>query len=278
MNRVSCRRAAAIGVLTILCALLAAPLAWADDDRKRGQLYLVSLGIGDPDNITVRAQKTIAGADIVLGMERLREQYGELLRGKDLHEAGHGLFRPLGRRARDGETIAAQEAQVRRLVREAVAAGKRVAVIDYGDPTIYGPQIGYLREFADLDPVVVPGISSFNAANAALGRSLTDGDGSRSVILTAAAGRRGEGSRDTLEKLAETRSTLVLFTMRSQLPEVIEQLRRQYPGETPIAIVSHAGYAEREQVLTATLDTILERVGGADLPFEHLIYVGDFLR
>jgi precorrin-4 methylase len=90
--------------------------------------------------------------------------------------------------------------------------------------------------------------------------------------------RENYQGRDTLAKLAETRSTLVFFTMGMNLPEAVDQLKRHYPGDTPIAIVSHAGAADRQAVLQATLDTVLERLGGDKLPFEHLIYVGDFLR
>jgi precorrin-4 methylase len=136
-----------------------------------------------------------------------------------------------------------------------------------------------MTEFADLGPRMIPGISSFNAATAALGRSITSGGSSRSVILTAAMGSRGKykGS-DSLEKLAESRSTMVFFTMGSKLSEVVEKLKIHYPGDTPMAIVFHAGYRETENSVTATLDTILDKVDGDDLPFEHLIYVGDFLR
>jgi len=264
--------------------------------KQSGHLYLVSIGIGDPDNITVRAQKILAESDIVFGMESVRERHADLLQGKEIYEAGHGLFRQMPprpsndaegsdqderaeRRRRYEEKRAEREAQARKIIREAVEAGKQVAVIDYGDPTIYGPQTGYLSEFADLDPVVIPGVSSFNAANAALGRGITQGEHSRSVILTRTpGGPERENRLDTLEKLAESRSTLVFFTMRSKLPEVVERLKGSYPGDTPIAIVSHAGYAEREQVMVATLDTVLEQAGDAELPFEHLIYVGDFLK
>ena len=38
-------------------------------------LYLVSAGIGDPDSITVKAQKTLRGVDIVFGIPRLLEAF-----------------------------------------------------------------------------------------------------------------------------------------------------------------------------------------------------------
>lgn len=83
---------------------------------------------------------------------------------------------------------------------------------------------------------------------------------------------------DPLAKLAQTQSTLALFTMRVDLPLVVSQLKQHYPGNTPVAIVSHAGYSDKQQVLRATLDTVVDKVGDSDLPFEHMIYVGDFLQ
>ena len=50
-----------------------------------------------------------------------------------------------------------------------------------------------------------------------------------------------------------------------------------YPADTPVAIVCSAGYADKEKVLHATLGTILDQVGQDRLPFEYLLYVGDFL-
>jgi precorrin-4/cobalt-precorrin-4 C11-methyltransferase len=291
-------RHAALSLLTCL-ALGSGPLA-ADDPEPpaaasapAGQLYLVSVGIGDPDNMTLRAQKTIAGADIVFGMPMVLGQHAALLEGKAVYEAGHGLFRELpprptappgspdadAARQRDGEDRPALEAQARRVIRDAVAAGKTVAVLDYGDPMIFGPQTGYLSEFADLSPVVVPGISSFNAANAALRRSPTGGVGSQAVILTRPPrGEAEDGRAETFRTLAASPSTLVLFTMRTKLPELVAQLKASRPGDTPIAIVFYAGFSARERVLTATLDSILAAVGDAPLPFAHLIYVGEFLQ
>jgi len=275
------------------CIPAAALSASTAVEAPSGALYLVSIGIGDPDNITVRAQKTLSQADVVFGMKHLRERYAELLQGKEFHEAGHGLFREMRapvnrdtqasegktRRAEQLEERAALEETARRVIREAVAAGKTVAILEYGDPLIYGPQAGYLREFADLDPVVIPGVSSFNAANAALRREITAGTHSHSVILTRAPDASRDAEHlDTLKTLAQSRSTMVFFTMRSQLPAFVAAMQEVYPGDTPVAIVSHAGSWDEQDVIEATLDSLLERVGDRELPFEHLIYVGDFLK
>jgi len=57
----------------------------------------------------------------------------------------------------------------------------------------------------------------------------------------------------------------------------VKKLKTHYPPQTPIAIVLYAGYREKEKIIQGTLDTILEKTKGEKLPFEHLIYVGDFI-
>ncbi|SNR90962.1 Precorrin-4 methylase [Humidesulfovibrio mexicanus] len=255
----------------------AAVSAWASAPAK-GELFLVGLGAGDPDNMTLRAHKTIAKASVIFAMKGTAEKYAEYLKGKDVHDAGHGMFGGPTRGGKNPAELEAQREKTRRIIREAVAAGKTVAVLDNGDPMIFGPQTCYLREFADLNPTVVPGLSSFNAANAALRTGVTNGKASHSVVLTAARGGRGGGGGDSLAKLAESQSTMVFFTMGLDLPEVVRQLKQSYPGDTPIAIVSNAGTAGKEAVLKSTLDEIVAKLGNAPLPFEHLIYVGDFLK
>ncbi len=245
-----------------------------------GHLYLVSTGTGELDNMTLRAHRILTEADIYFAMrpETARKMYADLIGDKPVYEAGHGLFTPHLRHG-PKEKQELLENKARTIIRDAVTKGKNVAVLCSGDPTIFCPHTGFMTEFKDLTPTMIPGISSFNAANAALGRSITSGRTSRSVILTAAMGAGGKyKGTDSLKKLAESRSTMVFFTMGSRLSDVVTELKTHYPGDTPIAIVFHAGSRENENIVTATLDTIGDRVGSGKLPFEHLIYVGDFLR
>ncbi|WP_299454809.1 SAM-dependent methyltransferase [uncultured Pigmentiphaga sp.] len=243
-----------------------------------GKFYLVSLGTGDPDHLTLRADRIIRAADLVLGPADAPVRYAELLAGKPFMEAGHGLFTPMARRRAPAETVEAEEAARRNAILDCVSAGGTAVVLTYGDPTLYGPQVGYLQAFRDLNPQVVPGISSFAAANAALACAVTGGRTSQSVILSLGKNaNEGYAGSDRLSVLAQSRSALVLFTMKTDLSRVVEELRSAYPGDTPVAVVCHAGRAEKQEILRATLDTLVDVAGRRELPFEHLIYVGDFL-
>ncbi len=267
----------------LLAAWTAVPAAATEANPGQGRLYLVSLGAGDRDNVTIRAQKTIASAQVVLAGKHTCQQYADWLQGKEVHEIGHALFKKnCPHRKQDPEGFMKKEAKVRQLVREAVASGKMVAVLDGGDPTIFGPHVGFLTEFKDIDPQIIPGLSSFNAANAALKREINAGIASHSVILTGAldaeSATESYDAKDTLAKLSETQSTMVFFTMRAKLPQIVERLKPNYPGDTPVAIVCHAGYRGKEKVIKGTLATILDMVKDQKLPHEHLVYVGDFMR
>jgi len=269
-------------IICIFIIMLAASglAAARNPTQAKGRLCLIGMGAGDRDNITVRAQKAVLAADVVLTDKGLRPKFADLLEGKEVHEIGHALFKKnCPHRRENPAAFEAEERKIRRLVRENIAAGKNLAVLDDGDPAIYGAHVGFLTEFADLDPEVVPGLSSFNAANAVLRRDVTGGGVSRSVILTGGIGAMGGSNcKDSLAKLGETQSTLVFFTMVMKLPQVVEGLKQNYPGDTPVAIVCNAGSEDKEKVILATLDTILDITKNMVLPFEHLIYVGDFLK
>jgi precorrin-4 methylase len=264
--------------------------AWGNPERKccaaeqqSTHFYLVGLGPGDADLMTLRAVKTIEKADVIFCSPRWSEKLGKYLEGKKVYHDYWRLFPYYGRdpsefegeERRRCEEYHRKRDEFTSLVRKAVAEGKTVAMLDGGDPLVYGPCAWALEEFEDLNPVVVPGVSCFNAANAALRRGVTTSDRTKSVVLTAADWL---GKEDTIEKMSAQRTTMVLFTMRTEFREFIDKLSINYSPGTPIAIVKHAGYADKEEVIESTLGEILDNIDEENLPFEYLIYVGDFLK
>ena len=246
----------------------------------KGKFYLVGVGPGDADLATLRALKVIEKADLIFAGKRISERFGAYLKGKKVLDGYHRLFpfygkdcSKLTRADKAKERMSCEEYHRRQeefaaMVRAAVAQGKTVAMLDSGDPLIYGPCAWTLTELCDLDTEVVPGLSCFNAANAALRAGVTKGKETHSVILA---------SGWSVEEMAVHQSTMVLFTMRTEFKKFIDHLSKRYPPETPVAIVLSAGYADKEKVMHGTLGSILEKVGENRLPFEYLLYVGDFL-
>ncbi|TVS11463.1 MAG: tetrapyrrole methylase [Planctomycetaceae bacterium] len=276
------RRIARNSWIVVILVLIAAVAQPAVATQPPTQLYLVGVGPGDPDLITLRAIETIKRADVIFCMESLKDRFSELMQDKQVIHGYWRLFPFYGQDLEDlegAQRVEAEKLAVRRnefiaLVRQAIEDGETVAIVDSGDPLIYGPWAWTMEEFKDLQPVVVPGVSAFNAGNAALRRGITNSDFTNSVILTAAD---WEGKTDTIERLSTHRTTMALFTMRTEFEEFVRKLAINYPADTPLAVVKYAGYADREQVIQATVGTILEKVGQDDLPFEYMIYVGEFL-
>lgn len=251
------------------------------------RLYLVGVGSGDPDNITLRAVNVIKKSDVIFCSDWTKKGFTDLLKDKEIYDAGFGIFGIYGKKpekAKKNKRFNYEEKmkefeEIDKIIRKSIKAGKTVSILDNGDVTIYGPHMWYMEAFEDLNPQIVPGLSSFNAANAALKKSVTSGKETHSVILTASFGK-GEGDykgSDSIEKLAASKATMVFFTMFLDIDEVVKKLLTHYPPQTPIAIVEFAGYKEKETVIQGTLKNIKSKLPEGKLPFEHLIYVGDFL-
>ncbi len=259
-----------------------------------GCFYMVSIGVGDRDNITVRALETIKNSDIIFCNDEMKEPFKDALAGKEIYpKLTYHINRYL-MSLKSGFSFGASKKiyeadEIKRLklkisnftarIREAVNNGKVVSYLEYGDPAIYGPNIWIMDALKGMKTEIVPGISSFNAANAALKKGLTFGIEATSAILTNGAGLHEDyHGKDSIEKLASSRSSMIFFTMLIELKQLVKRLAQYYPTDTPIAIVSNAGYREKVKVIKGTLDTILKQIQEKPILSQHLIYVGDFMK
>jgi precorrin-4/cobalt-precorrin-4 C11-methyltransferase len=123
---------------------------------------------------------------------------------------------------------------------------------------------------------VVPGVSSFSAAAAVLGRELTLPELSQTVILTRAEGRTPMPEREKLSELASHRATLVLFLSITLIREVVETLVPAYGDECPVAVV-HKATCPDQKVIVGTLSDIQSRVRAAGIKSQSIIIVGRVL-
>jgi len=273
-----CLRALFIMVSFVLFSVQLGLVGHASGDKGKCALYLVSVGVGDADLITVRAINTIEKSDVIACREKTKEKLAEYLKGKEFLDISLSGWRTYGKdcskiKEKEKRTKCDKDRKTRgkliAQIRSATNRGKTVAVLGDGDLLLYGgPYRWYLKEFQDLHPELIPGVSCFNAANAVLGKDVASGKESHSVVLTTIR---------EVEKSARYHPTMVIFTMHTKFEDLVEKLKTLYPVETPIAIVFYAGYKKKERVVKGTLNTILDQVRGEKFPFEHLVYVGDFL-
>jgi precorrin-4 methylase len=234
------------------------------------------LGPGDGELITLKAARLLRDAYRVYCFEFLRDEVARfarpealavvspLLMGRHVVPAADGSSPEL-RAGTDQAALA--RADFVSQVRAMVNAGGTVVFADSGDPTLYSPWFWTDRAFADLPLHVVPGVSSFNAANAVLHLSLTLGS---EMLLSAGDGPTDAGDQCGLP------TTRAIFTHRAKARDVLPQLAARYPLDTPVALVCEASRSSQE-VIIGTVGTVLDQINGRELPHLYLIYVGEGL-
>ncbi len=229
----------------------------------RHPVLFVGAGPGDPELITLKGQRALARADLVLFT-------GSLLPPELLTwcrpEAVLVDTATLDLEAIAGRMISAHE------------NGLRVVRLHTGDPSLYSAiheQIILLRR-AQVPYQIIPGVTAGAAAAATLGRELTVPELTQTVIYTRAAGRTPVPPAESLASLATHQATLVIYLSIHLLEAVVEQLLPHYGPQTPVAVVYRASWPD-EQIIQGTLATIPAMVREAGIRRQALILVGPAL-
>lgn len=225
-------------------------------------IHIVGAGPGAVDLITVRGQKLLSEADVVI--------YAGSLVSRDLL----GWAR---QDARIYDSASMDLEQVMEVMEQAERDGLTTVRLHTGDPCLYGT----IREQMDgLDARgikydICPGVSSFCGAAAALGMEYTLPGISQSVVITRMAGRTPVPERESIEKFAAHGSTMVIFLSAGMTGELSEELvKGGYPGDTPAAIVYKATWPD-EKVVRCTVATLEETADREGIHKTALIVVGN---
>jgi precorrin-4 C11-methyltransferase len=247
-------------------------MAFQDCSLSSGRVFFVGAGPGDPELLTLKAQRLIAQADLIL-------YAGSLVNPEVLRHAREGVAAHTAALTLSSAGMQLEE-QVA-LMRDAVQKGQTVVRLHTGDPSIYGAIMEQMRELdrAGIAYSVVPGVSSAFAATAALGIELTTPgpDGTQTVILSRLSGRTPVPEREALRELAAHRASLVLFLSVGMIDRVVGELRTAgYDEATPIAIVYRASWPD-ELVVRGTLADIAGKVAAAEITHQAVIVVSPAL-
>ena len=253
-----------------------------------GKLYVVGMGPAGPDLTAPRVLSIIKQADYYLCSPRLPERFnrfGETIDpAKVAFNPWEGVFKDESDK-KDPQSIKVsrerQRKKVHDFVLEKISAGKTVVMMDGGDPCVYGPTLG--RLLVGLDEryyEVLPGMGAFNAAAAALKRSMTC-DGTRFVMLTSPQslfGGEADSGDGILKDIAKYKTTMVLYMSLRTMGRLVERFKAYYPADLPIAVVYYAGYPDKERVLRSTLDNIEAEVKKIDENWLGLVVIGECIR
>lgn len=233
--------------------------------------YLIGAGPGDPDLLTLRGQRALRLADLVLydylvnpKILRFTREDAELI---CLGRHGHGRI--------------VTQAEVHEQMIAAAREGRVVARLKGGDPAIFG-RAG--EETAALDAAgipyeVIPGVTAAQAAGSYAGIPLTHRESASCVALVTGRQCSDDGAGDLdMAALAQFPGTLVFYMGVTTAPQwTAELIANGKPADTPAAIVRRASLPEQETILT-TLADAPRAIADRKLRPPAVIIVGDSVR
>ncbi|ACD97350.1 precorrin-4 C(11)-methyltransferase [Trichlorobacter lovleyi] len=226
-------------------------------------VYFVGAGPGDPELLTRKAERLLRNAAVCI--------YAGSLVNPDILT----LLPPDAER-HDSASMTLEQTVA--AMRGAAERGLDTIRLHSGEPALYGAireQMNLLDQYG-ISYQVVPGISAFQAAAAALTTELTAPEVSQTVILTRTAGRTPMPEKESLEQLAASRSTLCIYLSTHKIDEVSTTLTPFYGPDCPVAVVYHASWPD-QQILRGTLVDIARQAAQAGLQKTALIVVGHAL-
>ncbi len=227
-------------------------------------VHFVGAGSGAPDLITVRGQKYIQTADIII--------YAGSLVNPDILKEAKKTCKIFNSAIMTLEEVVA-------VMEQGNAEGKMMVRLHTGDPCLYGAireQMDLLEE-RKIDYDVCPGVSSFCGAASSLNLEYTLPGISQSVVITRMAGKTSVPEKEQIETFAAHQTTMVVFLSTGMLGELSQRLiTGGYKKDTPAAIVYKATW-EEEKKIVGTVENLLNMAKENQITKTALIIVGDVI-
>ncbi|MHA6690154.1 siroheme synthase CysG [Devosia sp. A449] len=230
-----------------------------------GMVWLIGAGPGSEDLLTLRAQRLLQEADVIV--------HDQLV---------PGVVVDMGRR--DAERIdvgkakghhSFSQAQINNLLVRLALQGKRVARLKSGDPMIFGragEEIAALRQ-ANIAFQIVPGISAALAAAADTATPVTLRKVSSGFVMATAHGA-DDSDLTHWAALARSGLTLALYMGKSIANDVAARLiANGAAASLPVGVVVNAGRADK-----STYAGTLASLASGELAFSDgpaIIFVGE---
>ena len=226
-------------------------------------VLFVGAGPGDPELITVKGQRALMAADVVI-------------------YAGSLVPEGLLQWTRPGTTALSSAAmnleEIIEAIKNAYSKGKRVVRLHTGDPSLYGAIFEQMVELQrrGIPYNVIPGVTAAFAAAAALGLEYTLPEVSQTLILTRMAGRTPVPEKEKLADLAKHQASMAIYLSMSMANEVAGILTAAYGKNATCAVVYRASQPE-EKVIVTRIEKLAERVELEKITKHALIIVGKVL-
>jgi precorrin-2 methylase len=247
--------------------------------KPKSSFYIIGLGCSDTRLVTLEAISAMGKADVFVCVEDLQKRFAKYIGNKPV------LFDPFKSKRHqtkqssshvdakaDQESITEETKRDIQTIWEALQAGKTVAFLEYGDPTLYPSWMHWLGDLAK-EAHFIPGISAFNASNALIGRHI----GCKgSIILTVPRGL--QENEPLLKAVAENGDTLAIFVGLRELKNLKPLFQKYYPDTTPVHLVYRAGYSDSEYIVKTTIGETVEAAEKEQEKYLGMIYIGPCLK
>ena len=228
---------------------------------RQGHIEIVGAGPGDPELISVRGRRFLEEADLIL--------YAGSLVPRELTECAKA-----GATIRSSASMTLEEQFA--LMKDFYDRGQLVVRLHTGDPCIYGAiqeQMNFFDRYG-MRYHITPGISSFQAAAAALQSQFTIPEKVQTIILTRGEGRTPMPEKEKLSLLARSQSTMCIFLSAGVIDQVQQELLEHYPPTTPVAACYHLTWKD-ERIYRGELKDLAQIVKENNLTLTTMIVVGD---
>jgi precorrin-4/cobalt-precorrin-4 C11-methyltransferase len=229
----------------------------------RNPVLFVGAGPGDPELITVKGQKALMAADLVI------------YAGSLVPVALLQWMRP---EATSQSSASMDLDQIIETIADARSAGQRVVRLHTGDPSLYGAIFEQMAELQkrDIPYKIIPGVTAAFAAAAALGIEYTLPEVSQTLILTRMAGRTPVPESEDLRSLARHCASMAIYLSISMIDKVADILAESYGKEAACAVVYRASQPEEKLVVTRLKD-LADQVKAHKITKQALIVVSKTL-
>lgn len=227
------------------------------------KVFFIGAGPGDPELLTIKALKIIQRANYCI-------YAGSLVNPEILKSL------PPNAEVYDSSHMSLEEMIV--IYKEAMKKDADVARIHSGDPSIYGAiqeQMHALNTMG-IPYEVIPGVSSFVAAAAALRQELTLPGVTQTIVITRMEGKTPIPEKEHLSQLAIATPTLCIFLSIEKIDEIVKILTPHYGMDCPVSVVYKATWPE-QKIVCAKLSNIAESVKQESIKKTALIIVGKVL-
>jgi len=204
---------------------------------KKHAVLFVGAGPGDPELITVKGQKALQNADMIIFAGSLVPE---------------GVLSWAKSNAQLENSASMHLEQIIALIKDAFHRGKKVVRLHSGDPSLYGAifeQIVSLRRLG-IPYEIVPGVTAAFAAAAILGLEYTMPEICQTLILTRMAGRTPTPELESLKSLAAHQASLVVYLSSSLSEKVGNVLSEAYGESSPVVVAYRVSHPDQKIVWT----------------------------